>query len=223
MAFRSLLDNVLSSPGAQGALGGAASGAVVSLLLNPKARKGLGKTALTLGGAAALAGVGYYAYQKWQQGRPPTAPATPAGPAPRAVAATEPPQTVATLASLPPPEVEERLAMKLLYGMIAAASADGHLDERQMGQVLHTLETADLTAAEKQVVTRALSRPPTVEDLALLVSGPEEASEVYAACLLVIDPEAPAEHLFLRRLARAFALDPSLVTRLHAEARAQVA
>ena len=64
---RAMLGSLLGSPGSQGALGGAASGALVSLLMNGKARKKIQKHAVKVGGMAAVAGLGYYAYRKWQQ------------------------------------------------------------------------------------------------------------------------------------------------------------
>lgn len=202
MSFNHLLDSLLSSPGAKGAAGGAASGALVSLLMNKKARKGLGKTAGKVGGAAAIAGVGYFAYKKWQQSRTTGT----------AAAGNSSPQ------GSKDPDIEEPLAATILKAMIAAASADGHFADVQMDTVFEALEQADLTPAEKQEITRSIDQPVTVEELAAKVNDMEQASEVYAACLMVFDPAAPAETLFLRRLAKAMQMPAELVQRLHQEA-----
>ena len=69
MPIDKLFANLNESPSAKGALSGAASGAMVSLLMNKKARKKIGKSAAQLGGIAALAGVGYFGYKKWQESR----------------------------------------------------------------------------------------------------------------------------------------------------------
>jgi len=202
MSFNNLLNSLLDSPGAKGAAGGAASGALVSLLMNKKARKGLGKTAVNVGGAAAIAGVGYFAYKKWQESRNAAPPAS--GNSQPAISAG--------------PGLSEPLAATIVKAMIAAASADGHFADVQMDTVLEALEQADLTPAEKQDITRSINQPVTVEEITAQVNDLEQASEVYAACLIVFDPEIPAETLFLKRLARGLSLPADLVQRLHEDA-----
>ncbi len=137
-------------------MGGAASGALVSMLMHPKARKKLGKTAIKVGGMAAVAGVGYLGYKQWQKSR-----GNGSAPAPGAVERT----TAAALeASDSEFEVSASLGEKLLLAMISAAAADGKIDNLEMNTLL------------------------------------EEASELYAASIEAIDPDTPAEHLYLRRL-----------------------
>jgi uncharacterized membrane protein YebE (DUF533 family) len=63
--------------------------------------------------------------------------------------------------------------------------------------------------------TSALNAPPTVEHIAGLANGPEEASEIYGAALTAIDLDSPSEHLFLRRLASSLKLDEQLVKTVH--------
>jgi uncharacterized membrane protein YebE (DUF533 family) len=69
--------------------------------------------------------------------------------------------------------------------------------------------------AEKARLTSALNAPPTVERIAGLANGPEEASEIYGAALTAIDLDSPSEHLFLRRLASSLKLDDQLVNTVH--------
>jgi uncharacterized membrane protein YebE (DUF533 family) len=207
---RSLLGGLLGSPGAQGALGGAASGAVVSMLMNKKARKKLQKNAVKVGGVAALAGVGYFAYRKWQNRQspdtPPPAPASPALPPPA------PRRLEAASAEV---RISAELPIKMVLAMIAAAAADGNIDSAEMNALVVAIEEAPIEAAEKGRLTAALNEPPTVEAVAALAENPEEASELYGAALTAIDVDTPAEDFFLRRFARALELDPELVTTLH--------
>jgi uncharacterized membrane protein YebE (DUF533 family) len=198
---------LLSAPGTQGALGGAASGALVSLLMNGKSRKKLQKHAVKLGGMAAVAGIGYYAYQKWQQNNavvpPPLPPA--ALPAPQTTAQVEP----------PPVPVPVELPLKMVLAMIAAAAADGSIDSVEMAALANAIDDAPVTPDEKAQLSAALNQPPTVEAVAALAANPEEASEIYGAALTAIDLDTPSEHLFLRRLSRALELEDGLVASLH--------
>lgn len=201
---RSLLSGLLGAPGTQGALTGAASGALVSVLMNGKARKKLQKHALKVGGIAAVAGVGYYAYQKWQasqQGTPPPA----ALPAPQA-------DETPSMDVIPLPA---ELPMKMVLAMIAAAAADGSIDKAEMNALAIAIDDAPVTADEKARLSAALNQPPTVEAVAELAANPEEACEIYGAALTAIDVDTPSEHLFLRRLGRALELDEALVSTLH--------
>lgn len=202
---RALLGGLLNAPGTQGALGGAASGALVSLLMNGKSRKKLQKHAVKLGGMAAVAGIGYYAYQKWQQNNtavpPPLPPA--ALPAPQPIALAE------------PPAVPVELPLKMVLAMIAAAAADGSIDAVEMAALANAIDDAPVTPDEKAQLSAALNQPPTVEAVAALAANPEEASEIYGAALTAIDLDTPSEHLFLRRLSRALELEDGLVASLH--------
>lgn len=209
MPIDKLFKDFMQSPSGKGALGGAASGALVSLLMNKKARKSLGKTAVTLGGAAAVAGLGYYAYKKWQGSRAPqaTPAATPVS-APRTL--EEAALSVA---------IDQSLSVKIILAMVAATAADGDIDSTEMDRLLNSMDEAKLDAQENAKLTAALNAPPTAEEIASLADSPEQGSELYAASLSAIDLDTPAENLYLRRLARALALEPSLVQQLHAEVR----
>ena len=218
MAIDSFFKKLMDSPSAKGALGGAASGAVVSLLMNKKARKKLGKTAVTAGGAAAVAGLGYYAYKKWQgakdsssaSSQPLSASSTPS---PTQLAAA--PTLTPTLAPVP---VDPSLNVKLILSMIAAAAADGTIDPNEMDTLFASMEGSGLSAEEKGKLTAALNNPPSAEEIAALSGSPEESSELYVAALSAIDLDTPAEDFYLRRLAAGLCLDRNLVTQLHQEA-----
>jgi len=212
---KALLGGLLGSPGTQGALGGAASGALVSLLMNGKARKVIQKNAVKVGGAAALAGVGYFAYRKWQESQGGAA-AAPVQALPATVSPATPPPLPNDLADASVQvTVTGELPMKMVLAMIAAAAADGTIDSIEMSMLAVAIDDAPVEAAEKARLTSALNAPPTVEDIAKLVNGPEEASEIYGAALTSIEVDTPSEHLFLRRLSKALQLDEQLVKTVH--------
>ena len=111
------LGGLLGSGGLGSLLGGAGGGALAAgamglLLGNKKARKFGGK-ALTYGGLAALGVIAYKAYGNWQ--------------AQQASAPQGEPQTIDRL---PPAQVEQH-SQGILKALVAAAKADGHVDERE--------------------------------------------------------------------------------------------
>jgi uncharacterized membrane protein YebE (DUF533 family) len=109
-------------------------------------------------------------------------------------------------------EEGERLALR---AMIAAAKADGQIDEGEMNRILGRLEADDVTEAERRFVLDEIRKPLDPSALARDVHNPAQAAEVYAASLLAIDIDSEAERAYLRTLAAALRLDPGVVSFLH--------
>ena len=125
-----------------------------------------------------------------------------------AASAAPRPEDVAAVTS----EEGERLALR---AMIAAAKADGQIDEEEMDRILGHMNADDVTAAERQFVLDEIRKPLDPSDLAKDVRNPAQAAEVYAASLLAIDVDSEAERAYLRNLAAALRLDPGVVSFLH--------
>lgn len=222
------LKDLLANPAAKGALGGVAGGMLGGVLVNKKARKKLGKTAVKVGGAAAVAGLAYYAYNRWKSGQAPASAPQAGGPA-----APEDFQADAQAAPrdgtfLPKPgdtAGESHLALALVTAMIGAARADGGIDGRELRTLLNAVEQADLDPAAKSEVLAKLNAPVTADDVAALATCQEMAAELYAASLAAIEVDTPAEQAYLAMLAAKLDLPPPLVAHLHdaAEAPAPVA
>ena len=209
------LGRLLQDPAAKGALGGVAGGAATSLLMNKKARKKLGKTAVNVGGVAALAGVAYWAYQKYQgkQAGQPEAVAAPGQSATGTV--TPPPQGSSFLPGPNDTAACNALAIKLVRAMIAAASADGQIDGAELKRVLAAIEQADLNPADKAAMLQAMNTPDTLDGIAALADSQEVATELYAASLSAIEVDTPAEHAYLSMLAAKLNLPGELVSAIH--------
>jgi len=215
-----LLKQVLSSPTAKGALGGVAGGMLGGMLTNKKMAKSLGSNALKVGGAAAVAGLAWYAWKNWQA-KQAGGNATAAPPPFSSDAQMEAPPRDGGF--LPPPGqsgAEERLALSMLTAMIAAAKADGHIDGQELKSVLDAVEGSDLDARAKSDVLARLNRDLSVDDVAALADGPEMAAELYAASLAAISLDSPAEQAYLAMLARKLQLPPELTVELHRAAEA---
>jgi len=109
-------------------------------------------------------------------------------------------------------EESERLALR---AMIAAAKADGQIDQAEMDRILGHLKAEEVTEAERRFVLDEIRKPLDLSDLAKDVHNSAQAAEVYAASLLAIDIDSEAEREYLRNLASALRLDSGVVSFLH--------
>jgi uncharacterized membrane protein YebE (DUF533 family) len=211
-----------SGSGLGGIAGGLAAGGLLGMLLgNKKARKKAGKLAggvAGYGGAAALGALGYSAYQNWQAGKQAgTVESPPISPPVQA-----PPQGSRFLPATAPARDGRPFEIALIMAMITAANADGHIGPEEQRTIFDQVGQLSLDAEDKALVFDTLGNPPTLQDIASLASGPEQATEIYLASRLVIDPDHPAEVAYLEALASRLALPPELVEHLESQA-AQVA
>ncbi|MCY1353826.1 hypothetical protein D9M69_401800 [compost metagenome] len=191
------LGNLLGSVG-----GGALGGGAIALLLGSKKARKMGGKVLTYGGLAALGVVAYKAYSNWQQQQQAGTPQTP-------------PQTVDRL---PPPQVEQH-SHAILRALVAAAKADGHIDDRERqlidGEVLRLTDDRELQGW----LDRELHKPLDPAEVARAAQTPEMAAEMYLASLLMVDQEHFMERAYLDELARQLQLPLDLKAELERQAR----
>ncbi|MFH6974823.1 tellurite resistance TerB family protein [Neisseria sp. 23W00296] len=200
MNFQNLLNQVLDgvqkTAGDKNLLGkiggGTAAVGLASMLLGKKTRKNLLKT----GSSAALGALAYHAYQSWQQSRNTETP-----PAQNAFA----PQGTQS-------EDSGRLILKT---MIAAAAADGSIDETERSLI----EQESGSSEESQWLLAETRNPAAAAELAALAGGDTAAAaEAYLAARMVCGELSRKEIVFLSQLADAFRLDPQLVEQLERQA-----
>lgn len=215
MSMKSLLDQILQSANAgpgRTDLGkyatGAVAGGALGLLLGSKGGRGLGGKALKYGSVAALGAFAWNAYREWEA-RQPRAGAPSAPPSPAAAPAA--------FAQLPAPAQEDH-SWAMLRAMLAAARADGHMDDRERGLVEAELHRLEADPALRARVDAELRRPVEPAEVAAGVSSPEQAAEVYLASLVVVDATSTMERAYLDALAAALKLPPSLKADLEARA-----
>jgi uncharacterized membrane protein YebE (DUF533 family) len=193
---------------------GAAVGGVLGLLLGSKRGRGMGGTALKYGGVAALGALAWKAYQEHQARSQAGVPAPAAG-APQGAAGAAP----SSFAALPAPQ-QEAHSRAMLKALIAAAKADGHMDEREQGLVHAELQRIEADAATRNWVDAELRRPVEPAEVAAAATGPEMAAEIYLASLLVVDQTSTMERAYLDALATELRLAPTLKADLEARAAA---
>jgi uncharacterized membrane protein YebE (DUF533 family) len=196
-----------------GAMAGAA-GLAAGMLMGKSGGKLLGK-ATKYGAIAALGGLAYHA---WQRSRTQTTVAgsieAPADyqPAPKNEAFLPPPQDEAA---------RDRLGQALVRAMIAAAKADGRIDAEENLRIFARLEAMDLDPQSKAFVFDELSAPLNLDAVVAGADTPEHAAEIYAASLVAMDADTPAEKAYLQMLAARLGLEPALVDEMHRAATAE--
>jgi uncharacterized membrane protein YebE (DUF533 family) len=109
----------------------------------------------------------------------------------------------------------ESKAMVILRAMINAAKADGQIDDAEQQRILGRLAEADTTATVQEFVRAEMGQPLDLKALLREVPNLQMAAEVYAASLLAIEVDTPAERDYLRQLAQSLGLDEGAVQRLH--------
>lgn len=199
--------NGLSRNGLLSGLAGGLAGGTLAGALTGKSGKKIGKTALKVGALAAVSGVAWKAYQSYSRRSNSRAGA------PVAVPALEQRRFDAVVRE----EHGNKGPMLVLRAMIAAAHADGHVDQDERQQIFAQVEKLDLSIAEKAALFDELKRPLDLNALVRLVPDSETAIEVYTASLLAIDEAQPASERYLQDLARSLRLPDDLVKSLHFE------
>lgn len=109
----------------------------------------------------------------------------------------------------------EDTALLLVRAMIEAAKADGRVDPAEIERIAGKLEEIGADAETRAWVTAELRAPADPAGLVARVRGPELAAEVYAASLLAIEVDTPAERAYLDELARRLALPAPVVAHIH--------
>lgn len=184
-----------------GAGGGAlAAGAMGLLLGNKKARKVGGKVAV-YGGIAALGVLAYKAYGNWQAQQGAGAPSEPQ-----------------TLDRVPPAQAEQH-SQAILKALVAAAKADGHIDERERELIEGEFTRLDNDQELRHWLHAELNKPLDPTDVARAASTPEIAAEMYIASVMLVDEESFMEKSYLEELARQLKLAPGLKLELEKQVR----
>ena len=216
-----LLGSVLG--GGAGARGGAGSGVLGSVLgslaNNRSAAGGLGALAGAIlgggrgatrgavggGGLALLASLAFAALQK----------------------AGRQPQMPTALMEEETPEQQQQLeaqAQIIVRAMINAAKADGQIDEAEVQKIIGRLDDNGLTEEEKNFFLVEARKPMDLQGIIAEAAVSQElAAEVYAASLLAIEVDTPAEQQYLQQLAEGLGLPAEAVAHIHATLGVQAA
>ena len=188
----------------KGAGGGALAAGALGLLLGNKSARKLGGKALTYGGLAALGVIAYKAYGNWQEQQ-------------RAGSA-QPRIEPQTVDRLPAPQAELH-SQAILKALVAAAKADGHVDQRERQLIEEELGKLAQDAELQRWLHTELNKPLDPADVARAASTPEMAAEMYLASVLMVDEEHFMERAYLEELARQLKLPLALKSELETQVR----
>lgn len=185
-----------------------ATGAIAAVLLGTGAGRELTGSALKLGAAAAVGGLAYTAWKNYKEGRQ----------ADRDAAAA--PEVLA------PPQGSEfdlevegqsgEFALALVCAMIAAARADGHIDEAERARITDKLAMSGIDEDEQSFIRAELAKPVDLDAIVGAARTEAQRVELYTASRLAIEPKTRAERGYLDMLAGRLQLADPLVDHIEA-------
>lgn len=175
---------------------GAAAAGVLALLLGTRAGRKVTGVGLKVGSVAALGGLAYQMYNRWQADNNTTASVD---------------AKTATL--LPAPEQKPVLASDvLLKAMVAAAKADGHIDEQELSTIRAKIAELHIDQDVNDMLMNELVQPLGAKEVAALAKGDKQAAlELYLVSALLLDKNQEAERVYLSDLQAALALPDAVV------------
>lgn len=154
---------------------------------------------------AALASLGmaaFQAYQAWQRQQ-----------------ATAPQQAFQTVDQLDGPAAEAH-SHAVLRALIAAAKADGRIDDKEKELISSELGRHTDDPQLQQWLDAEVAKPLDAADFAEFASDPAMAAEVYLASVMLVDDQQDAERNYLDDLAGQLHIDPQLQLHLEQQAKA---
>ncbi len=187
---------------------------------------------LSGGAALGLVGVAMEAAEHFMN-RSQAAPSPPAGPPPPLGGGAPPPPPPSGMQSAGPPPApggpvpappvaaagpQGADAVLLIQAMIAAANADGIIDEQERSGIVEKLRELQLTSEEHQFIIGELLAPKGMDRIVAAVTSLEMARQVYLVSLLAVAVDTDAERQYLKQLSRELNLDPALVADIHRQA-----
>jgi uncharacterized membrane protein YebE (DUF533 family) len=109
----------------------------------------------------------------------------------------------------------EQNSETVLKAMINAAKADGQMDQGEMQRIVGKLQETGMGQEAQQYVLAEMKKPLDTPALMAAAKGrPALAAQIYAASLLAIEVDTPAEKKYLDQLAAGLGLNPEVAQRI---------
>lgn len=188
---------------AGGGLGGFLGGLGGMLGGGAAARPAQGRTGgMNYAALASLGMMAFQAYQAWQSQQ-----------------AAKPQAAFQTVDQLDGPEAEAH-SHAVLRALIAAAKADGKIDEKEQQLISNEVRRHTDDRQLQQWLDAEVAKPLDAADFAEFAKDPAVAAEMYLASVLLVDDQQEAERNYLDDLAGQLQIDPQLQLRLEQQAKA---
>ena len=212
-----ILDKLLSSNVGTGMASGLAGGMSGSLLMSKKGRK-FGKSALKVGGVAAVGALAYSAYKKYADKQN-----TPSADIPSHAQTSEPLQLNNTGFI---PDDDDQLALEdletvLVTAMIAASRADGQMDVKESQEIFKQIKAYNLPTEKETLLMQQIENPVDMDALIKAAKTPEIAAEIYTISVITMDEINTAERDYLMMLAMRLKLPAELTDAIEREVNQQ--
>jgi uncharacterized membrane protein YebE (DUF533 family) len=175
---------------------GAAAAGVLALLLGTRTGRKVTGVGLKVGSLAALGGLAYQMYNRWQNEN-------------NSIVTVEAKNTALLAAPEQPPVLSSEV---LLKAMVAAAKADGQVDEQELSTIRSKMTALQLDQDLNDLLMNELVNPLSAKDVATLANGDKKAAlELYLVSSLLLDKNHEAERVYLSDLQKALALPDDIV------------
>lgn len=221
--LQKLVGSLNKSGALSGFLGGVAGGGLTSLVSGKKSKK-TGKKAIKYGALAAVGGLAWKAYQQYSEKS-----STEQQKADKDAFDTAMRKRNAhyTSGEFEPEKVHEQSFQQviedesgsgqliLMRAMIAAAYADGHIDDIERTKIFNQVESMTLSVNEKAMLFDELRQPLTLSELVQSVPNAQIGIEVYAASASAIDLNQQVSQQYLQALAQQLCIPRELVVSIH--------
>ena len=227
--LQKLVGSLNKSGALSGFLGGVAGGGLTSLVSGKKSKKA-GKKAVKYGALAAVGGLAWKAYKEYSEQNKAAQQQADSRAYENAMNKRSHNQAHAhqgrtfdfTPAYMPEQSFEQVVEdesgsgqLIIMRAMIAAAYADGHIDETERQKIFAQVETMELTVNEKAMLFDELRKPMTLSELVQSVPDAQTGIEVYAASVSAIDLNQSISGQYLKALANQLCLPRELVQSIH--------
>ncbi len=200
------LGGMLSGMSQGGLNKGTLASSALSMLMGGRRMGSIGSQGLSqglkYGGLAALGMLAYRAYSDYQKQNTESA-------------SRGTPRTVDRLSGA---EADTH-SHAILKALVAAAKADGHVDDREQQLIEEELGKLTDDAELHRWLQAELRKPLDPAEVASAASSPEIASEMYLVSLMMIDDKNYMERAYLDGLAQKLKLAPALRANLERQAR----
>ncbi len=187
-----------------------AAGALAAVLLGTGQGRRITGSAVKLGGLAAVAGLAYKAYQNYTAGN------QPGEGSPTGETVLLPPPADTPFHPAQAPQGEAEFALVIARAMIAAARADGHIDDAERARIADKLKLSGIGADAEAFLNAELDKPVDLDGLVSAAHTDAQKAELYTASRIAIEPRTRAERGYLDMLAGRLMLPDALIDHIEA-------